>query len=312
MNARLYFCRRANENMESMTKDTFVIRIYSVTGRRYVMKKVDELTKNRREMDRENISGHMPEDREMPEYCSIRNFGTYLQKLHPQCNRHWQFPKDSFNISDECWFQKRPIGKDTLASFMSTLSKKTGLSQIYTNHSIRATGATILWKKLFNGTNYGSYRTQICLVSCSISTRFIKGKTSYGRLITSSVRGEQPSQLSWIMPPHSTSRLQLMPPTQNSSSSTSLVQMRANTHVSSSVTDVVDILDINYDDLFCDYNTLTTVNSITNTRTIQQTPMFHGCTITNLNIATNKWKCVKLSAFKTFEVTGPHQVFAYC
>ena len=34
-------------------KCCFVIRIYSVTGRRYVMKKVDELTKNRREMDRE-------------------------------------------------------------------------------------------------------------------------------------------------------------------------------------------------------------------------------------------------------------------
>jgi hypothetical protein len=40
--------------MESMTKDTFVIRIYSVTGRRYVMKKVDELTKNRREMELKN------------------------------------------------------------------------------------------------------------------------------------------------------------------------------------------------------------------------------------------------------------------
>jgi hypothetical protein len=37
--------------------------------------------------------------------------------------------------------------------------------------------------------------------------------------------------------------------TQNSSSSRSLVQMRANTHVSSSVSDVVDILDVNYDDL---------------------------------------------------------------
>ena len=36
-------------------------------------------------------------------------------------------------------------------------------------------------KKLFNGTNYGSYRTQICLVSFSISTCFIKRKTSYGR-----------------------------------------------------------------------------------------------------------------------------------
>jgi hypothetical protein len=43
---------------------------------------------------------------------------------------------------------KRPIGKDTLASFMFTLSKKTGLSQIYTNHSIRATGATILGRNL--------------------------------------------------------------------------------------------------------------------------------------------------------------------
>ena len=137
-----------------------------------------------------------------------------------------------------------------------------------------------------------------------------KVKQVMGDIITSSVRGEQPSQLSSIMPLHSTSRLQLMPPTQNSSSSTSLVQMRANsnTHVSSSVTDVVDILNVNYDDLFCDYNTLTTVNSVTNIRTIQQTPMFHGCTITNLNITINKRKCVKVSAFKTFEVTGPQQV----
>jgi hypothetical protein len=37
-------------------------------------------------MDRENISGHMPEDREMPEYCPVKNFETYLQKLHPQCH----------------------------------------------------------------------------------------------------------------------------------------------------------------------------------------------------------------------------------
>ena len=118
----------------------------------------------------------------MPEYCPVRNFETYLQKLHPQCNRLWQFPKDSFNISDECWFQKRPIGKDTLASFMSTLSKKTGLSQIYTNHSIRATGATILGRNCSMAQIMGcSYRTQICLVSCSISTCLIKGKTSYGR-----------------------------------------------------------------------------------------------------------------------------------
>ena len=55
-----------------------------------------------------------------------------------------------------------------------------------------------------------------------------KEKQVMGDIITNSVRGEQPSQLSSIMPPHSTSQLQFMPPTQNSSSSTSLVQMRAN------------------------------------------------------------------------------------
>jgi hypothetical protein len=49
-------------------------------------------------MDSENISAHMPQDREMPEYCRVKNFETCLQKLHPQCNRLWQFPKDSFNI----------------------------------------------------------------------------------------------------------------------------------------------------------------------------------------------------------------------
>ena len=33
---------------------------------------------------------------------------------------------------------------------------------------------------------------------------------------------------------------------------------------------------------------ITTDNSVTNTRSIQQTPMFHGCTITNVNITINK------------------------
>ena len=74
MNIKLYGCPRTNENMESMTKDTLVIRTYADTGRRYVMK-----------MD--NISGNIPKDREMPEYCPFRNIETYLENFHPRCNR---------------------------------------------------------------------------------------------------------------------------------------------------------------------------------------------------------------------------------
>ena len=96
----------------------------------------------------------MPKDREMLEYCSVRNFETYLQKLHPQCNRLWQFPKDSFNISDECWFQKRPIGKDTLASFMFTLSKKQAFHKStpttpFVQRVQHSSEETVQWHKLW-------------------------------------------------------------------------------------------------------------------------------------------------------------------
>jgi integrase len=41
------------------------------------------------------------------------------------------------------------MGQKVLGAFMSELSKSCELSQIYTNHSIRATGATVLSKGRF-------------------------------------------------------------------------------------------------------------------------------------------------------------------
>jgi hypothetical protein len=43
MNIRLYSCRRANENMQSMTKDIIKIKIYP-DGQKYICKEVDQLT----------------------------------------------------------------------------------------------------------------------------------------------------------------------------------------------------------------------------------------------------------------------------
>ena len=54
-------------------------------------------------MDQENVSGNMPEDREMPEYCPVRNFETYLEKTSPSVQQIWA-------ISDECWFQSTNYG----------------------------------------------------------------------------------------------------------------------------------------------------------------------------------------------------------
>jgi hypothetical protein len=46
--------------------------------------------------------------------------------------------------TDECWFQKKPIGRDSLSQFMHKLSQQIGLSTIHTNNYVRTTGATIL------------------------------------------------------------------------------------------------------------------------------------------------------------------------
>jgi hypothetical protein len=68
---RMFFCRRGNENMHGMTKNTFQIFVDEKTGRKYVKKVVDELTKNHK-FDKESSSGIMPEvqDRRMKYICN--------------------------------------------------------------------------------------------------------------------------------------------------------------------------------------------------------------------------------------------------
>lgn len=44
-----YLCRREQENLRSMTKETFDVAVDS-TGKRYVNQKIDELDKNHRDL----------------------------------------------------------------------------------------------------------------------------------------------------------------------------------------------------------------------------------------------------------------------
>ena len=57
-----------------------------------------------------------------------------------------QKPLDSFSENSPVWYCNSGVREKTLSSFMSRLSKSCGLSLIFTNHSIRANGATILSK----------------------------------------------------------------------------------------------------------------------------------------------------------------------
>ena len=77
---------------------------------------------------------------------SVSIFKFFLSKLNPDCERLFQYPINSFVISSEVWFANKPIGKNTLCNMMQRISEKSGLSRIYTCHSVRASCITALFQ----------------------------------------------------------------------------------------------------------------------------------------------------------------------
>ena len=146
---RFYFCRRGCENMEKMLKTDFELKYNTENEEWFVVKVRDELTKNHRQL--ENImSGVMPENKTDP-LCPVKSFRKYISHLHPENKFMWQYPVDQIDPQKpDIWFTRKNIGKNPLASFMSEVSRKCNLSQIYTNHSIRVTGCTVLTRCKFS------------------------------------------------------------------------------------------------------------------------------------------------------------------
>ena len=96
------------------------------------------------------ITATMPEEK-ADAICPVRCFETYLKHLHPGCDWLWQRPREKSCIEgQEAWFYKQWIGDNTLKTFISKLSTSTELSAVYTNHSIRVTGATLLKRSMFS------------------------------------------------------------------------------------------------------------------------------------------------------------------
>ena len=150
---RFFFCRRANENIDKFQKDTFVIQLDPDTGMRYVIKQIDELTKNHREHSTDLVTGIMPELRGSPK-CPVSSFEKYFTHLNKQCTSLWQKPKTWEGVSKSgdptTWYCNVPIGANPLREFMSRMSHSAGLTRVYTNHSIRATGCTFLHRTNFS------------------------------------------------------------------------------------------------------------------------------------------------------------------
>ena len=144
---QFYFARRGCENFKTMTIKTFKVVHDEPNKPVYVMKVIDELQKNHKEIDNEVISGYMPELPNNP-MCPVDSFREYLSHLNPDCESLWQPPITHPKTS--VWYAKSTVGDHTISDFMKNLSKNAGLSCKYTNHDIRVTGLSILGRCNFS------------------------------------------------------------------------------------------------------------------------------------------------------------------
>lgn len=79
--------------------------------------------------------------------CPVGSLEKYLSKFNSNSECFWQRPKRQVIDGGSFWYDSIIAEHNTLGNFMKTISTKAEVSQIYTNHSIRATCITALDNK---------------------------------------------------------------------------------------------------------------------------------------------------------------------
>ena len=141
----LYWCRRGREGQRDLRRDSFKFT-RDASGREYAVMTHEEATKNhpggensKSSAERETRLYSTGEDDDA--FASLKGF---VSKLNPSCSAFFQHPKQSVNPEDAVWYENRPLGVNKLGEMMKTISVGAKLSQLYTNHSVRASAITLL------------------------------------------------------------------------------------------------------------------------------------------------------------------------
>ena len=186
---RFFFARRGSENMDKMRKTDFQLTFDQKSETWFVKKIRDELTKNHR--DREQIiTGCMPENRDDP-LCPVASFKKYIEHLNPENPYLWQKALEGGHLKSNknVWYSKHHIGRNTLGKFMGEVSKHCKLSKVYHNHSIRATGITVLTRMNYTNSQIMAISGHKSVQSLSIYQKTAqKEKLEMGNVLFQSVR----------------------------------------------------------------------------------------------------------------------------
>ena len=78
--------------------------------------------------------------------CPVRIFLHYLSKLPKNRVTECLYlqPKKKFN--DRVWYFDKPVGENTLRETVKTICQQAGLPGYYTNHSLRSSSATRMYR----------------------------------------------------------------------------------------------------------------------------------------------------------------------
>jgi integrase len=130
---------RGRENLHDLQIEDI---IFTCEHGKNVARLRDKLTKNhRKDVTSANggtIFGTNYED------CPLLLLQHYISKLCKKNPYLWQRPRVKVCETDDEWYVDQKVGINTVGYFMKTLSEALGLSQCYTNHSVRATAITVL------------------------------------------------------------------------------------------------------------------------------------------------------------------------
>ncbi len=183
-----YLGRRGREGWRELTKNSLEFS-KDDQDKEYAVVKHTEQTKNHQ-------GGYKQKDQD---YTDVRMYEIpgstldpvaalqfMLSKLHPDCEALFQTPLINFDMSGTCWFKNEPMGKNAISQLMPKISKKAGLSHVYTAHCVRASTITSLHQA-------GVDAKQICAITKHKNEQslnsYIKDSSSSQKRVCSSILG---------------------------------------------------------------------------------------------------------------------------
>ena len=129
----------------------------------------------------------------------MNSYELYISKLNPGIDPLFQTPKKVYDTNG-CWFKCEPLGKNVITKTMPTLSRKAGLSQVYTNHCVRASTVTALHKAGIEGRRIcqlTKHKNESSLAHNVSGSRAQKGESS--EILSGSLIGGQPHSSSTLV-----------------------------------------------------------------------------------------------------------------